>query len=84
MRGFLEHYEKFEEVRKRLDDLLANEENRVPEGWKSYKVKYNEKGCSAEQEFYCFAESPSKAEVFCRMVNGNDVLSINKTEEAEL
>ena len=84
MRDFLEHYEKFEEVRKRLDDLLANEENRVPEGWKSYKVMYNEKGCSAEQEFYCYAPDSETAFGFCRKVNGSDVLSINEAEEVKL
>ena len=84
MRGFLGHYEEFYKVSKRLDDLLANEKNRVPEGWKAYKVMYDEKGCSCEQEFYCYADSPSEAEVFCRMVNGNDVMRIKKTEEADL
>lgn len=84
MRGFLEHYEKFEEVRKRLDDLLANEENRVSDGWKSYKVKYNEKGCSTEQEFYCYAPDSETAFEFCRKVNGSDVLSINEAEEVKL
>lgn len=84
MRGFLEHYEKFEEVRKRLNDLLANEDNRVPEGWKSYKVKYNEKGCSAEQEFYCYAPDSETAFELCSKVNGSDVLSINEAEEVKL
>ncbi|MGM9780124.1 MAG: hypothetical protein ACI3ZD_17585 [Prevotella sp.] len=84
MNGFLEQYDSFERVCKRLDNLLANEKDRVPKGCKAYKVMYYEKGCSCEQEFYCYANYQSEAELLCRTVNGNDVLRIKKTEEAGL
>lgn len=81
MKDILGKYEYFKKVCDTLDGILANEANRVPEGWKAYKVMYNEKGDDVEQEFYCYAPNEETAKQFCRKNRGNDVLSINKVEE---
>ncbi len=81
MEKFSERFEEFEKVSSTFDAIRSKEKDRVPEGWKSYKVKYNEKGCAVEQEFFCYAPSVEKAFEFCKNVNGSDVLSINGAEE---
>jgi len=84
MKGFLEDYVSFEGVSKRLDDLLANEKNRVPEGWKSYKVVYDELGCAVPQEFYCYAPDTNKAKELLYKVMEEDVIKVIEIKEDEL
>lgn len=73
----------FEQENGRLDKVIAEAKNKVPAGWKSYKVKYTEEGW--EDEFFCYAPSAEKAVEFCKQVKViHNVSSVNEAEEVKL
>lgn len=77
----IECYEKFKRVEAHLDEIIKSEENRIPDGWKTYEVSFLDKAndCNSSQQFY--APSPDEAKVLCKKLYGSRLAEIKDVKE---